>query len=79
MTSNNDILNTSSVFQYFLMGEIVMFSICLIMLQIKTRTVYIFLLANMLAVIANILILNYLHYKNYYIIIALGESLLLLY
>lgn len=58
MTSNTDFVTTASMFQYLLMGELVMFSICLLMIQIKTRTVYIFLVANAVALLGNLFLLQ---------------------
>jgi signal transduction histidine kinase len=59
------------------MGELVMFSICLLVIQIKTRAVYIFLVANAVAILGNIFILNAFE-DNYGLGSPLGEALLLL-
>lgn len=44
------------MFQYLLMGELVIFSICLLVIQIKTRTVYIWLFSNAVALLGNLYI-----------------------
>jgi signal transduction histidine kinase len=77
MTSNNDFVATASMFQYLLMGELVMFSICLLVIQIKTRTVYIFLVANAVALLGNLFLLQAFEASDG-LGSPLGEALLLL-
>ena len=76
MTSNTDFVPTASMFQYLLMGELVMFSICLLMIQIKTRTVYIFLVANAVALFGNLFLLQAFEARDGFTS-PLGEALLI--
>lgn len=64
------------MFQYLLMGELVMFSICLLMIQIKTRTVYIFLVANAVALLGNLFLLQAFEARDGFTN-PLGEALLI--
>lgn len=59
MTSNTDTVAMASMFQYLFMGELVIFSICILIMRIKTRAVYIWLLSNALAIFASLNTLQY--------------------
>ena len=54
-----------------------MFSICLLVIQIKTRTVYIFLIANSVAILGNLYLFQYFD-SRYGFTSPMGESILLL-
>jgi signal transduction histidine kinase len=77
MTLNTDFVSTASMFQYLLMGELVMFSICLLMIQIKKRIVYIFLVANAVALLGNIFLLQAFEARDGFTSPS-GEALLIL-
>ena len=59
MTSNTDTVDMASMFQYLFIGELVIFSICILIMRIKTRAVYIWLLSNALAIFASLNTLQY--------------------
>ena len=77
MTSNSDFMESASIFQYLLIGEIVIFSICILILRIKTRSVYIWLSSNALAVFASLFTLQYIE-SGWKISNATGSSLIIL-
>lgn len=54
MTSNTDFVAMASIFRYLFIAELVIFSICLLIIQIKTREVYIWLLSNAVAIFAGL-------------------------
>jgi signal transduction histidine kinase len=54
MTSNTDFVAMASIFRYLFIVELVIFSICLLIIQIKTREVYIWLLSNAVAIFASL-------------------------
>ena len=60
MTSNIDTVALASMFQYLFMGEIVIFSICILIIQIRTPAVYIWLLSNAVAIFASLKTLQYI-------------------
>ena len=59
MTSGADFITTASFYQYLHIGERVIFSICIIMIQIKNRAVYLWLCSNAVAILGNIYTLQY--------------------
>lgn len=60
MTLNTDTITIASMFQYLFIAELVIFSICLVVLKIKTRAVYIWLLSNALTILATFYSLQYI-------------------
>ncbi|MFM9898199.1 sensor histidine kinase [Sphingorhabdus sp.] len=58
MTSNADLVTIASMFQYFLMGELLIFSICLLVIQIRTRAVYIWQFSNAVALLGNLFLMQ---------------------
>ena len=56
MTVNAENIAVASVFQYLLVWELVILSIVLLMIQIRTRTVYIWLCANAVAILGNLFV-----------------------
>ena len=60
MTSGSDIITMALMFQYLFIGELVIFSICLLMIQVRTRAVYIWLLSNAVAILASLHTLQYI-------------------
>jgi len=47
MTFSEGVITISSMVQYLFIGELLIFSLCLIAIQIRTRTVYIWLFSNL--------------------------------
>ena len=48
MPSNDGFISITSMVQYLFIGELLIFSLCLIMIQIRTRAVYIWLFSNVI-------------------------------
>ena len=59
MPSNDGFISITSMVQYLFIGEILIFSLCLIVIQIRTRAVYIWLLANVVALAGGLLTLSH--------------------
>jgi hypothetical protein len=64
MTSGSDIITMSVMLQYLLIAEILIFSICLMMLQIKKRAVFIWLCSNALALLDSLYTLQYIGFAR---------------
>ena len=60
MTSGTDTITMALMFQYLFIGELAIFSICLLMIQVRTRAVYIWLLSNAVAILASLHTLQYI-------------------
>ena len=60
MTSDSDIITTALIFEYLFIGELVIFSICLMMIQVRTRAVYIWLLSNAIAILGSLYTFQYI-------------------
>ena len=60
MTSETPIITLALMFQYLLVAEFVIFSICLVIIRIKTRAVYIWLFSNLIAILASLLTAQYI-------------------
>jgi hypothetical protein len=77
MTSGSDTITIALMFQYLLIAEFVIFSVCILVIRIKTRAVYIWLLSNAVAILG---ILHTLYYisSGWKINNALGGALFLL-
>jgi len=58
MPTNDGYISITSMVQYLFIGELLIFSLCLIVIQIKTRAVYIWLLANVVALVGSLLTLS---------------------
>ena len=65
------------MFQYILVAELVIFSICLIIIPIKTRTVYIWLISNAVAILGILFTLQYIN-SGRQIENALGSAIFML-
>lgn len=61
MTSSTDLITMTSMFQYILVAELVIFSICLFVIRIKTRAVYIWLISNAVAILGSLYTLQYIN------------------
>jgi signal transduction histidine kinase len=77
MASNTDFVATASMVQYLLMWELVFFSICLFVIKIRTRAVYIWICANAVALLGNLFLIELIG-ANSGITSPLGEALLFL-
>ena len=60
MTSGSDTITMTLMFQYILVTEFVIFSICLFIIRIKTRAVYIWLISNAVAILGSLHTLQYI-------------------
>lgn len=60
MASHDGLITIASMFQYLHIGEILIFSFCLIMIQIKTRAVCIWIGSNILALCGSVYTLHYI-------------------
>lgn len=60
MTSETPIITLVLMFQYLLVAEFVTFSICLVIIRIKTRAVYIWLISNLIAILSSLLTAQYI-------------------
>lgn len=67
----------ASMFQYLFMGELVIFSICILIIKIRTPAVYIWLLSNAVAIFASLNILQYIS-SDWKIDNAVGAAALIL-
>ena len=65
MTSGSDIITMALMFQYLFIGELVIFSISILIIQIRTRAVYIWLLSNAVAILASLHTLQYIRLRTY--------------
>ena len=77
MTSGTGTITLALMFQYLLVAELVIFSVCLIIIQIKTRAVYIWLISNAIAILASLYTLHYIS-SGFKIDNALGAALFIL-
>lgn len=60
MAPHDGLITIGSMFQYRHIGELLIFSFCLIMIQIKTRAVYIWISSNIVALWGSIFTLQYI-------------------
>lgn len=58
MPSNDGFISITTMVQYLFIGELLIFSLCLIVIQIRTRAVYIWLIANVVALFGSLLTLS---------------------
>ncbi len=58
MPSNDGLISVTSMVQYLFIGEILIFSLCLVIIQIRTRAVYIWLIANVVALLGGLATLS---------------------
>lgn len=60
MTSGSDTITIALMFQYLLIAEFVIFSVCILVIGIKTRAVYIWLCSNALAILGILHTMQYI-------------------
>lgn len=77
MTSQEGVITIASMFQYLYIGELLIFTFCLIILQIKTRAVYLWLFSNVIALFGSFYTMSYLE-SNEQNAKALGGAIILL-
>lgn len=58
MTPNEGVITVTSMVQYLFIGELLIFSLCLVMIQIRTRAVYIWLFSNVVGLFGVFLTLS---------------------
>jgi len=76
MTSNTDFITTASLFQYLHMGELVIFSICLLMLKARSRSVNIWVFSNAVAFFGSLFTLQSI-FSGTYLTNALGGAIII--
>ena len=77
MTSHEGLITIASMFQYLYIGEVLIFSFCLIMLQIKTRAVYLWIFSNWIALFGSFYTMSHLQNDDQNVK-AIGGAIILL-
>ena len=60
MTSREGMITIAEMFQYLHIGELLIFSFCLIMIQIRTRAFYVWIFSNIVALFGSVYTLSYI-------------------